>query len=168
MNTTRISAGAGTTSITHGHTTYVADDAGIFTVPVEVATTLLNLRVAVIAPDSRARCSSHVQSRVRHLRRRQSRRRRECPASRGRTGAFRLIQQIGRYAADRLRRRAPCPVGGRVLCAGHAIPPAPQRSRVTSSLPVSSSRQVDGADSVPHPESAECSAVVGVGPKVYD
>ena len=52
MNTTRLSAGAGTTSITQGHTTYVADADGIFTVPSDVANELVNLRVAVIAPDA--------------------------------------------------------------------------------------------------------------------
>ena len=51
MTTTRISAGAGTVDITHRNVTYTADADGVFTVPSDIANELINLRVAVIAPD---------------------------------------------------------------------------------------------------------------------
>jgi hypothetical protein len=51
MTTTRLSAGAGTLEITHRRVTYVADADGAFTVPSDIANELINLRVAVIAPD---------------------------------------------------------------------------------------------------------------------
>jgi hypothetical protein len=50
--TTRLSAGAGTVDITHRNATYAADAQGIFECPANVASELINLRVAVIAPDA--------------------------------------------------------------------------------------------------------------------
>ena len=51
-DTTRLRAGAGCVEITHRSKTFLADESGTFTVPSDVATELLNLRVAVIAPDA--------------------------------------------------------------------------------------------------------------------
>src|ERR1700722_14441303 len=51
MTTTRISAGSGTIEINHRHVSYTADADGTFTVPSDIANELINLRVAVIAPD---------------------------------------------------------------------------------------------------------------------
>jgi hypothetical protein len=51
MNTTRIKAGAGTTSITYGHATFVPDADGAFTVPADIAAALVNQGSAAYAPD---------------------------------------------------------------------------------------------------------------------
>ena len=52
MTTTRLRAGAGTIDITHRNVTYSVDAQGIFTVPSDIASELINLRVAVLAPDA--------------------------------------------------------------------------------------------------------------------
>ena len=52
MSTTRITAGAGTTSITHGHATFVPNADGVFAVPADIAAALVNQGSAAYAPDA--------------------------------------------------------------------------------------------------------------------
>ena len=50
-DTVRVRAGAGCVEINHRHVSYLAAADGSFSVPVEVAGELVNLRVAAYAPD---------------------------------------------------------------------------------------------------------------------